>query len=174
MQGADKGLQKLGKRTLIEHVHAAIAPQVDKVVISANRNLDVYAAIAPAMRDRTAGFAGPLAGIEVALEHAADCWLVTVPVDCPTPPANLIQRLSDALSANADSNCAVAFDGERVQPLFALYRQGLLDAARDALRDNVAPWQWQRDIGCVQVDFSDCNDAFRNLNNQVDLDVFKH
>lgn len=173
MHGADKGLQHCGGRLLVEHVHAAIAPQVDAVVISANRNLQAYARIAPVVRDRTAGFAGPLAGIASALDRTANRWLATVPVDCPTPPANLVRRLADALTVDFNANCAVVFDGERVQPLFALYRNGLADAAHDALRDNAAPWQWQGDLGCVPVDFSDCRDAFRNLNSQADLDAFE-
>lgn len=172
MQCADKGLQQLGNQTLVAHVHAAISPQVDEVMVSANRNLDVYAAIATVVRDRSTGFAGPLAGIEAALEAAGDRWLASVPVDCPTPPADLIDRLADALNDNRDACCAAAHDGERVQPMFALYRSGLLDAVRRALRDNVATRQWQRDIGCVSVDFSDCADAFRNLNTQAELNAY--
>lgn len=174
MHGADKGLQLVGEQSLVACVHAAMAPQVDEVMISANRNIEAYAAIAPTWRDRHTGFAGPLAGIEVALEVAADRWLATVPVDCPTPPADLVSRLHAALQDHPQARCAAVFDGERVQPLFALYRDGLGDAARRALRDNIGPWCWQREIGCVQVDFSDCRHAFRNLNSQAELDDFKH
>ena len=111
----------------------------------------------------------PLAGIAMALEAAADRWLLSVPVDCPAPPSKLAGRLTAALADHDDARCVVAFDGERGQPLFALYRHGLADAARQALRDNVAVWRWQREIGCVQVDFADCADAFRNLNTDADL-----
>ncbi|MGA7296295.1 MAG: NTP transferase domain-containing protein, partial [Rhodanobacteraceae bacterium] len=47
MHGADKGLQPVGEQSLVACVHAAMAPQVDEVMISANRNIDAYAAIAP-------------------------------------------------------------------------------------------------------------------------------
>ena len=139
MHGADKGLQLVGDTRLVALVLAAVAPQVDAVMISANRNIDTYAALAPTRQDRCTGFAGPMAGIEVALDMAADRWLATVPVDCPTPPADLVARLCDALRQNPLARCAAVFDGERVQPLFALYREGLGDAARRALRDNTGP-----------------------------------
>jgi len=44
MGGVDKGLIEYQGRPLIEWALAALMPQVDQLVISANRNLDTYAA----------------------------------------------------------------------------------------------------------------------------------
>ncbi|MFA9236407.1 NTP transferase domain-containing protein, partial [Klebsiella pneumoniae] len=41
MGGIDKGLQALNGRPLWRHVAEALAPQVDELVISANRHLEV-------------------------------------------------------------------------------------------------------------------------------------
>ena len=43
MGGADKGLVEYRGRPLIEWVLEVLTPQVDELVISANRNLDTYA-----------------------------------------------------------------------------------------------------------------------------------
>ncbi|MDP2253153.1 MAG: NTP transferase domain-containing protein, partial [Thiobacillus sp.] len=44
MGGADKGLIDYRGRPLVEWALAALAPQVGEILISANRNLDLYAA----------------------------------------------------------------------------------------------------------------------------------
>ena len=44
MGGGDKGLVELCGKPLIEHALAALSPQVDTIIINANRNRDRYAA----------------------------------------------------------------------------------------------------------------------------------
>lgn len=44
MGGIDKGLQALNGRPLWRHVAEALAPQVDELVISANRHLEQWRA----------------------------------------------------------------------------------------------------------------------------------
>ena len=42
MGGADKGLQILHGQPLYRHIAQKLAPQVDSILISANRNLEQY------------------------------------------------------------------------------------------------------------------------------------
>ena len=112
--------------------------------------------------DTTAGFHGPLAGIATALEACRTDWLLTVPVDCPRPPADLAARLR----AHADlARACVA----RAEPLFALYRRELAAEAAGALARDEPVWRWQQQIGAVEVDFADAHEGFVNLNTVEDF-----
>jgi molybdenum cofactor guanylyltransferase len=166
LSGRDKGLESLGGRPLIAYVIERIRPQVERVIIVANRNAETYAAFAPVLGDDAPGFLGPLAGIATALAHCETRWLLTASVDVPAPPRDLAARLLDAVG---DGDVAVAHDGERRQPLFALYSSQLAAAANDALERNLAVWRWQDEHYAVDVDFSHDRDAFRNLNTRDDF-----
>jgi molybdopterin-guanine dinucleotide biosynthesis protein A len=166
--GADKGLLEFDGEPLIAHVLTAVAPQVGRVVICANRNLDVYARYGPVVSDGVPGYQGPLAGIVAGLRACQTPWLLTVPVDCPEPSSVLAQRLLAAAGANA---AAVAHDGESVQPMFAVYRHDVAQAAAAALSRHVAIWRWQEELGARRADFSDQANTFLNLNTPED---FRH
>jgi molybdenum cofactor guanylyltransferase len=164
--GRDKGLEPLAGKLLIAHVVDALAGQADGLLISANRNLERYARFARVCADTTAGFGGPLAGIAAALAACDTAWLLTLPVDCPRPPADLARRLREAVGA---APAAVAHDGEQRQPLFAFYRRELAEDAREALTLDMPVWRWHDRLGAVEVDFSDARDRFVNLNTDDEL-----
>src|SRR5581483_1360528 len=70
MGGADKGLVELHGRPLAAHALDRLRPQVDALLISANRNHDRYAALgAPVIADASSTFDGPLAGMLAALSR---------------------------------------------------------------------------------------------------------
>lgn len=167
--GVDKGLQLLAGQPLIHHVVTAIGAQVGALVIVANRNSQQYTQFAPVIADARAGHAGPLAGLAVALAYAGASYLLSVPVDCPQPPPILRSRLQQALDQYKTARCAVAFDGTRPQPLFALYRPRLADSANAALHDDSPVWRWQQDLGAIEVDLADHAGAFFNLNTAEDF-----
>jgi molybdenum cofactor guanylyltransferase len=166
--GRDKGLQLLLGKPLIAWVCERISAQVQSIVICANRHVDSHAAYAPVVCDASADFCGPLAGIVSAYHTLKNDWLLTLPVDCPTPPLDLAQRLYQACK---DSNSAAAFvhDGQRRQPLFALYRRDLNLSAQTALAQNMGVRQWQESINAIAVDFSDQTATFSNLNTPQDF-----
>jgi molybdopterin-guanine dinucleotide biosynthesis protein A len=166
--GRDKGLAMLAGRPLIAHVVDSLKQQSGDMLICINRNAEQYAAFAAICSDRTPGFHGPLAGIDAALAACRTPWLLTVPVDCPLPPMDLAQRLYDAALA-ADARIAVAHDGVRRQPLFAIYRRELRDDSSAALGNDLPVWRWQDVSGAVEVDFSDARQAFLNLNVEDDF-----
>jgi len=62
--GVDKGLLELNGTSLVQHLINRIQPQVSKIIISANRNLDNYKNFGfPVYKDERKDCAGPLAGI---------------------------------------------------------------------------------------------------------------
>lgn len=172
--GCDKGLQVLAGRTLVERVLEAL-DGVDAVLVVANRNLDAYARHARTITDDGADrgdgaprHRGPLAGIAAALAACTTPWLLTIPVDCPHPPRDLAPRLLAAALA-ADACAVVAHDGERRQPLFALYRVQLRESAAAAATAEQGASAWQDAIGAIELDFGDCRQQFSNLNTPEEL-----
>jgi molybdenum cofactor guanylyltransferase len=165
LHGRDKGLELLAGQPLIAHVIAALANQAGALLICANRNTERYGEFAPVYSDRVAGFAGPLAGIAAALAACKTEWLLTVPVDCPRPPRDLVARLRAHVGA---ARASVARSARR-EPLFALYRRELAADAAIALEQDDPVWRWQESISAVEVDFP--GETFVNLNTPED---FRH
>ncbi|MBO9664533.1 molybdenum cofactor guanylyltransferase MobA [Dokdonella sp.] len=172
LQGRDKGLEPLCGRPLVAWtIEAAAAMAAVPILIVANRNPDAYAAFARTIRDDLAGFRGPLAGVAAALAVCDTPWLMTLPVDCPQPPRDLAVRLLDATRAES-TKAAVAHDGERRQPLFAIYRRELAPDAATAAAQGQGVWQWQNAIGARELDFADRRAQFRNLNTPEDFAAY--
>ena len=126
--GVDKGLMALNGRPLIAWVVESMDQNAAwPCLIVANRNSEDYSRYARTVGDRIKEvFGGPLAGVAAALSASESEWVFTVPVDSvrvnPMVASRLLQR---ALACNLDS--AVAHDGRRRQPLFAIYRSKIAE-----------------------------------------------
>ena len=68
-----------------------------------------------------------------------------------------------------DAPAVVAHDGTTRQPLFALYRRELADAAAAAAAAAQGVWAWQDAIGARELDFADRGQQFQNLNTPDDF-----
>jgi molybdenum cofactor guanylyltransferase len=169
MGGEDKGLVHLAGCSMVEHVLARIAPQVGRVIINANRNRSSYARLGhPVFSDELNDFQGPLAGVATALAQIDTPLLLTLPCDSPTPPADLAQRLYRALQER-QADAAVAHDGQRMHPVFALLRRELLASLSDYLLAGDRKMElWLARNRYITVDFSDEADAFANVNSPED------
>lgn len=172
MGGVDKGLQLLAGRPLAHHVAERLAPQVDQLLINANRSQAEYAALGYAvLADDIPDFAGPLAGLHAALSVAVTPWVVTVPCDSPYLPLDLVSRLQAGLQM-ADGGLAVARVEGRLHPVFCLCRTSLCDALTGYLsRGGRRVAEWCGDMGAQLVDFDDQPLAFRNFNTLDDLSI---
>ena len=170
MGGGDKGLVELCGKPLVEHALAALSPQVDTIIINANRNQVRYAAYDyPVIGDSWQGFQGPLAGMLSCLEVAATEFIVTVPCDSPLLPDDLTARLLRQLS-DAKADISVAHNGARMQPVFALIRTALSASMRAFLNDGERKIdRWFEGHRLALTDFSDKPECFRNINNPDEL-----
>jgi molybdenum cofactor guanylyltransferase len=170
MGGHDKGLVELNQVPLIEYALTALQGQVDTIFISANRNIERYAGMGyPVIEDRDNGFKGPLAGMVSALSVMHTRYLVTVPCDSPALPQDLVGRLLGA-RAQANAELAVAHDGTRMQPVFALLERSLLPSLERFLEaDGRKIDQWYAQHRLALADFSDQPNAFTNVNTPEDL-----
>jgi molybdopterin-guanine dinucleotide biosynthesis protein A len=171
LHGADKPLHPYRNRPLIEHVLARIVPQVQDVLISANRNLAVYAGYGRVVTDQLPGYAGPLAGVTAALRLVNAPWVLVCPGDAPALPTDLLAGLADAVrrAAPAQPRLAVAADGHRVQPLPMLLHTSLAAALARYLGDGARSVHgWLAAVGHVTAAFPDPL-AFRSLNRAEDF-----
>lgn len=170
MGGADKGLQPFGGRPMVAHVLERLAPQVDEVLINANRNLEAYAAFGHrVIADEIAGFAGPLAGFERGLAHARGELVCTVPCDSPFLPRDLVSRLRSGLERSG-AQLAVARTGEQSHPVFCLMRRSVRASLREFLGAGERKIdRWYSALAVVEVAFDDEADAFANINSRPEL-----
>jgi molybdopterin-guanine dinucleotide biosynthesis protein A len=176
MEGRDKGLVPLWGKPLAVQVIARVLPQVDKVLISANRNLEDYRAMGmPVIADAGNGeFRGPLAGIAAAMGASESAQLLVVPCDAPCLPRDLCMRLRAAVT-RPTREIAVAHDGVRMQNAVALIPVTL----RDDIETQLAAGEYRlesflRRHAPVVVDFSDEAAAFVNVNSTEDLERLQY
>ena len=167
--GVDKGLVKLNKLPLVQHVIERIQPQVSRIIISANRNIDTYKDLDfPVYEDEIGDFAGPLAGILKALQECKSEWLLTVPADSPFVSNDLVLRLSQYTH---DAKVIIPHDGEYMHPTFALIHKSLESSLIDYLNKGERKARvWMQQQPHHSVDFSDQANAFININTKNDLE----
>lgn len=172
MGGSDKGWIELEGKPLIRHAIDLISSQVEECYINANRSLEAYQSLGlPVLMDLEPGFQGPLMGMATGLEHAKTSWVAFIPCDSPRLPVDTIDRLYAGVVA-ADAQIAVAHDGKRMQPVVALLHRELLDDLKQSLADGERKIdRWFSRHTFTEVDFSDCVDAFINVNRKDDLDA---
>ena len=170
MGGVDKGLAPFRGRPMVAHVIERLAPQVDEILVNANRNTGAYAAFGHrVVADEIPGFAGPLAGFERGLAHAKGELVATVPCDSPFLPADLVARLRAALEA-AGADLAVAKTGEQPHPVFCLMRRGVHASLAQFLASGQRKIdKWYAALAVVEVAFDDEPDAFANINTRDEL-----
>ncbi len=170
MGGADKGLVDYRGRPLVAHAAERLAPQVDELLINANRNADRYGMFgARVIADRDGAFLGPLAGLSAALHETTCDLVVSVPCDSPGLPEDLVRRLVDGLQA-AGADVAVAQAAGRLHPVFCLCRREVLATLdRYLAQGGRRVEEWVRSGNWTAVDFDDQPEAFRNLNTAEDL-----
>ncbi|MCL1142765.1 molybdenum cofactor guanylyltransferase MobA [Shewanella gaetbuli] len=165
MGGDDKGLVTLNDQPMISHAINRIAPQVNQVVINANRNQQQYSQFGyPVLSDLESGYLGPLAGMITAMKHTKADLLLVVPCDCPLLPKDLSSRMLHTL-VTTNAEIVVASDGKREQPVVMLIKPSLyqsMQAFLDAGERKIDIWYSQHHYQVT--DFSDQPDAFVNVN----------
>ncbi len=129
--GRDKCGLELEGETFLERLVERYGPVCGRICVSVDRPGRFDTAGAEEVCDRRPGNQGPLAGLEAAfLQTGAEALFVTA-IDLPFGDTALARRLMD-LRGGADACCIRRRDG-RVEPLFAVYGRGCLEAASAGL-----------------------------------------
>lgn len=171
MGGVEKGLLDWLGRPLIARLIEDLAPQVDRLLINANRAHERYAAFGlPLIADdpRHAGL-GPLAGVHAALTAVETGRVVCVPCDLPGLPEDLVSRFL-AASTGQGAPLVMAATGARLHPTVCLVDASFRSALQDSLqRGEHAAWRWFAAHRVRLVDFGASGPLARNLNTPGDL-----
>ena len=186
MGGGDKGLLRIGGKTLLDRVIDRLEPQVAACALNANGDASRFAGYdLPVIADSIDGFAGPLAGVLAGLDWAADQGadsIVTVAADTPFFPCDLVPRLLLAADDMAQPLVLAATKGAAKtksksksglirHPTFGLWPVALRDDLRRFVSDGgakVVIWTEQHD-GREALFPTDAGDPFFNVNTPEDL-----
>lgn len=177
MGGIDKGLILFNDKPLIESAIARLKPQVDSILINANRNITKYAHYGyPVIMDETPDFSGPLAGFSIGLKHCKTPYLLTSPCDSPLLPTDLAQKMMAELEAS-DLDLVYASSIEHgklwAQPVFCLMRSGLRDSLNAFLsKGDLKIDRWFKELKSGTVVFENTN-AFANVNTPEELEALE-
>jgi len=128
MGGQDKAFVQLRGETLLQHAIRQLKPQTAKLVLNTNADPKQIDSLGIAtIADRLAGMPGPLAGIHTALVEYPQELVLTVAVDIPHFPSDLVERLHTGLG---DFTCAYGFNGQHhsLAILWAPESAGLVEA----------------------------------------------
>ena len=172
MSGVEKPLQRLDDAPIVSHVHARLAPQVARVVISANRFRDEYASYADQVVPDAMAGAGPLGGLLSALDALRGQetpYVFACPGDAPFLDPSLVSRLARAL-ADTDADVAVPHDGTRSQHLFLLMRTTGEARLRTYLETGERSVHgWMETQHTAVADAADIATSFANINTAQEL-----
>jgi molybdopterin-guanine dinucleotide biosynthesis protein A len=173
MDQQDKGLVLFNQRPLVSYALTAMKPITNKIFISANRNLDQYTQFGfPVIQDDNNRFDGPLAGILAAMQATKSPVLLVMPCDSPLLETHHSQRLLNAL--NEATDIAVAFDGERLHPVFAALKTQLKTDLQNYLKRGERKLQsWFEKHALAKVDFSNTPEIFANINTPEQLQILE-
>jgi molybdenum cofactor guanylyltransferase len=179
--GADKCAALLGGKVLLQWVIERARPQVEMLLLNANRReITSCAAEVECLADNAPG-EGPLAGILAALVEAKQHDFTRVAsFACDTPffPRDTVARLTDALAAD-HGDFAVASCGANAHRIFALWpvscRARLQEAFAGGARSMRAIESW---LTPAWADFPGQGgpegDPFFNINTPDDLATAEH
>jgi len=170
MGGQDKGLVNYKNSSLVKHVIDAISQQSDKIIINANRNLDEYSAFGyPVVEDTLHDFQGPLAGFLAAMSNVSTDYILTMPCDGPVIIDDYVNKMKQGLNEST-AVLAIASDGTRMQPVYALIPLKLADSLQQFLltgERKIDLWYQQQDF--TLVEFEAESEFFTNINTPQDL-----
>lgn len=174
MGGGDKGLLRLGDRTILDHVVTALTPQAGPLALNANGDPARFAEFAlPVLADEDDERPGPLAGILAGMEWAAGLGaasVVTAAADTPFLPADLVARLI-ADTGPGGLCLAATREGGRIvrHPTVGLWPVTLRHDLRAALAGGVRKIVlWTDRHGAASIVFDEPG-AFFNVNTPEDL-----
>lgn len=172
MGGNDKGLISLNGKPLYQHVIDRLRPQVEDLLINANRNQAFYQESGIlVINDIITGFVGPLAGMHAGLSHSATEWVVFAPCDVPMLPLNLVSQL---WQSKGQALAAYVSDSEREHPTLALMHVSLKPTLEAYLAKGERKLMiFMASINAKRVVFNGQPHQFSNLNTPADCELWE-
>ena len=172
--GEDKAVLEFGGMPLVAHAIERLKPQVTSLIINAHdASADFSAYGLPVVTDPPGDRQGPLAGILAALRWARQndiAWIVTIAVDTPFFPRDLVSRLAEAA---ADKELACASSAGLIHPVFGLWKAELAQELQRGIENGLRSarqWVALHDAGIARWP-TQPYDPFFNINNPADREA---
>jgi len=168
--GGEKPRRELAGERLIDRALGNARRWSDLVAVAVRDRAQVEPIDAMLVADQP-DVAGPLAGLISALRFGAEVgcqFVLTIPVDMPFLPADLLSRLRPAIG---ELGCAIAGSGGQRHPVCGLWRTSALSQLQRYLAGEQRSLKaFATLIGDRQVDWpAEPVDPFFNINNADDL-----
>lgn len=165
--GQEKAVIKLGGQRLIDRTIARYQPSVDKIWLSASSDFNTGINIITDDPDAPGGPVGAIFTIAAHLPILCPeaTGFVTIPVDAPFAPDDLISRLTDV------PGCSVAQGPKRLHPVFGYWRCDIVNSIRRTheIGEQSPSLHWLvRQCDAQLITWHD-EQAFMNLNTPEDL-----
>ena len=171
MNGKDKGLMNFRGQELIRHVLRVVQPRVSEVLISANRNIELYENFGKVIMDELEDFQGPLAGVSSALKVCFTRYLLVLPCDSPLIDEELIDNLINRMGETEVDIC-VAHDGSIMHATFAIIEAKLGKSLEEFLESGGRKMAlWYRQHSIERIDVSSQLEVLTNLNRPEDFNI---
>ena len=178
MKGKDKGLVFFKNNPLIFYSIEILKNKVSNLLISANRNLELYKNFGyPVITDLTNKRLGPLGGIQAGLTKCTGKFLIVVSCDTPFLPKNLVETLYKKIESN-NYDIAIPYtldskNKKRTHPTTILLRSELLQSLNNFLNNGGRKIDfWTCSHKVIEVYFDNENN-FANLNSMKDLSIYE-
>lgn len=165
MGGQDKGLLPWLGEPLIAHLERKVRALTDDLIISCNRNRELYAPFADQLvMDDESGFPGPLAGIRAGLKAARHGHLLVLPCDVPRIDAALLQSMRESADLHSEKPLMLRH-GEHWEPLLCVIPVALASAFDDAWNAGErSPGRVMRSLGATALQCPENDPRLANLN----------
>lgn len=169
--GINKGLYSLLGRPMISYVYDRLLPQVDRIIVSANQNINEYEALGYNVIHDKEDFLGlgPLAGLESLSEYVEEGDVIQV-VSCDDPllPFDLVERHYDVLMKN-DVELVYPQVNDRAHYALLQCKASVLGQVSESLNARKLKIRdFMAECRCLPVNFDD-EKAFLNINTPDDV-----
>jgi molybdopterin-guanine dinucleotide biosynthesis protein A len=169
MGGVVKSLALALGIPMVGHVRARLAPQVSRIVISANAEPIAHAEWGDEVVPDGLRGMGPLGGLLTAMNEVLTPYTFCCPCDVPLLSRTLVERLGERMLL-ASADVAMPHDGVQSQQLFLLLRTSERDSLRNYLSDGGrSVLGWTDTLRGVLLDVQDDIASFLNVNTKADL-----
>ncbi|MDX2260248.1 MAG: molybdenum cofactor guanylyltransferase MobA [Gemmatimonadales bacterium] len=169
MGGVHKSLALAMGIPMVGHVRARLAPQVSRIIISANAEPVAHAAWGDEVVPDGLRGMGPLGGLLTAMNQVNTPYTFCCPCDAPLLSRTLVERLGERLLLTS-ADVAMPHDGEQPQQLFLLLRTSVRDSLRNYLSDGGrSVLGWTDTLPVALLDVQDDLASFLNVNTPEDL-----
>ncbi len=179
MNSVDKTLLEIYGHSLLSIILNKLELDKNKIVLNTNREPEIFKQYKlNIIKDSLPNHQGPLAGILSGLEwfdkqNMNFEWIVSIPIDTPFFPKNLIKKLYDE-TIKKNKLIGVAKSNGRNHPVFSIWHISMKNPLIKALNSNIRKIDlFTKTYTPVEVEFKSSVDQFFNINTPEDLEIAK-